>query len=177
MTAEIANGWMPTLFIPAKAREVWGRALNQGAAKRDPRLGPLQITAGGLLAIGEGDSATAIRESLRPSVALYLGGMGAKGKNFYNNLAIRYGFEVEARMNQDLYLAGRKDEAAAVVPARLLELTSLCGPNSYVTKRIAAFKEARATCQSDRQRSHCHRMKSDRLVVHTRTAVSLRVLE
>ena len=80
MTAEIVDGWMSTLVIPEKEREVWGSAMNQGAAQWDPRLGPLQVTAGGLLAIGEGDSATAIRESLRPSVALYLGSMGAKSR-------------------------------------------------------------------------------------------------
>jgi F420-dependent oxidoreductase-like protein len=145
VTAEIADGWMPTLFIPEKVREVWGESLDQGAAKRDPSLGPLQITAGGLLAIVERDDATTLRDSLRPSVALYLGGMGAKGKNFYNNLAIRYGFEAEAELVQDLYLAGRKDDAAAAVPAELLELTSLCGPRSFVAERIAAFKEAGVT--------------------------------
>lgn len=145
ITAEIADGWMPTLFIPEKAREVWGHSLDQGAAKRDSSLGPLQITAGGLLAIGEGNSVTSLRDSLRPSIALYVGGMGAKGKNFYNALAVRYGFEKEAELIQDLYLAGRKDEAAAAVPEKFLELTSLCGPASFVAERVAAFKEAGVT--------------------------------
>ena len=69
--------------------------------------------------------------------ALYIGGMGAKGKNFYNALACRYGYEKEAAEIQDLYLSGKKDEAAALVPAELLEATSLCGPESYIKERVA----------------------------------------
>ncbi len=75
-------------------------------------------------------------------IALYVGGMGAKGKNFYNDLVCRYGFEKEAAEMQDLYLEGKKQEAAALVPDQLLEATSLCGPEGYVRDRIAAYKEA-----------------------------------
>jgi hypothetical protein len=78
-------------------------------------------------------------------VALYVGGMGAKGKNFYNELAIRYGYEKEAEVIQDLYLSGKKREAEAAVPAEFLELTTLCGPKGYVKERIAAFKAAGVT--------------------------------
>ena len=78
-------------------------------------------------------------------VALYVGGMGAKGKNFYNELACRYGFEKEAGEIQDLYLAGKKREAEAAIPDELLELTSLCGPEGYVKERVAAFQEAGVT--------------------------------
>jgi hypothetical protein len=78
-------------------------------------------------------------------VALYVGGMGAKGKNFYNELAVRYGYEKEAEVIQDLYLSGKKKEAEAAVPAEFLELTTLCGPLSYVKDRIAAFKDAGVT--------------------------------
>ncbi|MHB2028025.1 MAG: LLM class F420-dependent oxidoreductase [Acidimicrobiales bacterium] len=145
LTAEIANGWLPILFIPERANDVWGRALRAGAAKRDASLGELMISAGGLLAIGEGDEITALRELQRPMVALYVGGMGAKGKNFYNELAIRYGFASEAAIIQDLYLAGNKKAAEAAVPDEFLELTTLCGPPSYVRERIAAFREAGIT--------------------------------
>jgi F420-dependent oxidoreductase-like protein len=145
LTAEVADGWIPTLFIPERARDVWGPSLDAGLAKRDPALGPLQITAGGLLAIGEGEEVARVRELARPMVALYVGGMGAKGKNFYNNVAIRYGFEEAAGDIQDLYLAGKKVEAEALVPDELLELTSLCGPESYIAERIAAFREAGVT--------------------------------
>jgi F420-dependent oxidoreductase-like protein len=145
MTAEVADGWLPILFIPDKAKDVWGSALAEGSARRDPALGPLQISAGGLLAIGEGDEVTRLRDLARPNVALYVGGMGAKGRNFYNDLARRYGYEKEAAEIQDLYLAGRKDEATALVPPEFLELTSLVGPRSYVAERIAAMKDAGVT--------------------------------
>ena len=114
-------------------------------AKRAPELGPLQITAGGILSIGDGEDVTKLRELGRSMVALYVGGMGAKGKNFYNTLACRYGYEAEAAEIQDLYLSGKKKEAEALVPEELLELTSLCGSPSYITERVAAFKEAGVT--------------------------------
>jgi F420-dependent oxidoreductase-like protein len=145
MTAEVAEGWIPMLFIPERANDVWGSSLAAGLAKRDPALGPLQITTGGLLAIGEGDDVTALRDLGRPMVALYVGGMGAKGKNFYNDVVRRYGFEAEAEAIQNLYLDGKKKEAEALVPDELLALTSLCGPESYVAERIAAFEEAGVT--------------------------------
>lgn len=145
MTAEIADGWLPILFIPEKAKDVWGSALASGAGKRDASLGPLQISAGGLLAIGEGDDIVKLRELARPMVALYVGGMGAKGRNFYNDVARRYGYEKEAAEIQDLYLSGKKQEAAALVPDELLELTSLAGPRGWVAERVAALREAGVT--------------------------------
>jgi len=145
LTAEIANGWLPILFIPERANDVWGASLAAGRARRDAGLGELMISAGGLLAIGEGEEFTKLRELQRGMVALYVGGMGAKGKNFYNELAVRYGYEKEAEIIQDLYLSGNKKEAEAAVPDEFLELTTLCGPKSYVAERIAAFKEAGVT--------------------------------
>jgi F420-dependent oxidoreductase-like protein len=145
MTAEVADGWLPIFFIPDKAKDVWGEALSRGAARRDPTLGPLQISAGGMLAIGEGDEVTRLRELARPNVALYVGGMGARGHNFYNDLARRYGYEEEAAEIQDLYLAGKRDEAAAAVPLEFLELTSLVGPRGWVAERIDAMREAGVT--------------------------------
>jgi F420-dependent oxidoreductase-like protein len=145
MTAEIADGWLPFMFIAEKAKDVWGSALAAGSAKRDPALGPLQTCAGGLLAIGEGEEVTRLRDLGRPTVALYVGGMGARGHNFYNDLACRYGYEKEAAEIQDLYLAGKKDEAASRVPAEFLALTSLVGPRSWVAERIAALRQAGVT--------------------------------
>jgi Luciferase-like monooxygenase len=81
----------------------------------------------------------------RPGTALYVGGMGARGKNFYNDVAVRYGFEEAAKEIQDLYLDGKKEEAAAKVPEEWLEKTSLVGPASYIKDRIAAYKEAGVT--------------------------------
>uniref|UniRef100_A0AAU2K0C5 LLM class F420-dependent oxidoreductase n=1 Tax=Streptomyces sp. NBC_00049 TaxID=2903617 RepID=A0AAU2K0C5_9ACTN len=143
LTAEIADGWLPTLFIPEKAGAVWGSALAEGAAKRAPELGPLQTVAGGLLAIGE--DAAAVRDLARPQIALYVGGMGAVGKNFYNDLAVAYGYEEEARKIQELYLSGRKRDAAAAVPDEFCELMTLCGPEGYVCERVEAFREAGVT--------------------------------
>jgi len=140
LAAEIADGWLPILFLPEKAKEVWGRPLAEGAAKRSSELGPLQISAGGMLAIGE--DVAGLRDAARPFVALYVGGMGARGRNFYNDLAKRYGYEKEAEHIQELYLSGRKEEAAAAVPAEMVELMNLVGPASYVRERIEAFKEA-----------------------------------
>ncbi len=142
-TAEIADGWMPLFFHPEKAKDVWGDDLARGAEKRSADLGPLMINAGGIVAIG--DDVASIRDFARPMIALYVGGMGAKGRNFYNDLVCRYGFEAEAAEIQDLYLAGKKQEAAAKVPEALLEATSLCGPEGYVKERIAAFGAAGVT--------------------------------
>ena len=143
MTAELADGWLPLFYLPEKAKQVWGDDLAAGAAKRSPDLGPLDVVAGGLLSVGEG--AESVREFSRPVVALYTGGMGAKGRNFYNDLIRRYGYEAEAEQIQDLYLDGRKDEAAALVPDDLLESMTLCGPEGYVRERLAAFKESGVT--------------------------------
>jgi F420-dependent oxidoreductase-like protein len=143
MTAEIADGWMPILFDPEKARHVWGDDLDLGASKRDASLGELQITAGGLLAVG--DDVKGFLDFVRPMVALYVGGMGAKGRNFYNDLFRRYGYEQEAEQIQDLYLEGKKDEAAALIPLEFLEAISLVGPEGYVKERLHAFAEAGVT--------------------------------
>jgi F420-dependent oxidoreductase-like protein len=143
--AEYADGWLPFLFVPEKAGAVWGDALAAGTAKRQEGLAPLEICAGGMVAIGEGPQTKALLDLARPTVALYVGGMGARGKNFYNDLAVTYGYEREAREIQDLYLGGNKRDAEAVVPRELLELGNLVGPASYVEERIAAFAEAGVT--------------------------------
>lgn len=143
MVAEVADGWMPFLFVPEKAAEVWGEPLARGRARRSPELAPLDIWGGGLAAVGDG--LEHLRDLARPMAALYIGGMGARGRNFYHALACRYGYEAEADLIQDLYLAGRKDEAEAAVPAELLEQTSLIGPAGYVAERIAAYEAAGVT--------------------------------
>ncbi len=143
LTAELAEGWLPIFFVPEKADNVWGKALQRGFAKRSPEVGPLDIAAGGALAIGEG--LEGLRELARPQLALYIGGMGAREKNFYNDLARLYGYEQEAAEIQDLYLTGQKKAAEAAVPTSLLEDLALIGPEGYVKDRIAAFKAAGVT--------------------------------
>jgi F420-dependent oxidoreductase-like protein len=142
-TAEYADGWLPFLFAPERARQVWGDALAAGTAKRQEGLGPLEIAAGGMVAVGE--DVKSMLDLARPMFALYIGGMGAKGRNFYNDLVCRYGFEEEAAKIQELYLGGNKRDAEAVVPLELLEMCNLVGPESYVKERIAAFREAGVT--------------------------------
>jgi alkanesulfonate monooxygenase SsuD/methylene tetrahydromethanopterin reductase-like flavin-dependent oxidoreductase (luciferase family) len=119
LTAEIAEGWEPIFYLPERARDIWGASLAEGAARRDPALGELDVVVGAPLAIGE--DVTELRDLPRPSFALYIGGMGARGRNFYNDLACRYGYEKEAVQIQNLYLDGKKAEAAALVPAELIE--------------------------------------------------------
>jgi F420-dependent oxidoreductase-like protein len=147
-TAEIADGWVPHLFHPERSGQVWGEALAAGAAKRSPDLGPLQISAGGMVAIGEGPETKELLDLARPFFALYVGGMGAKGKNFYNDVAKGFGYEQAAEEIQDLYLAGRHRDAAAAVPADWLEAANMVGPASYVAERIEAFREAGVTTLS-----------------------------
>jgi F420-dependent oxidoreductase-like protein len=143
LAAEVAEAWEPIWFMPERAADVWGEALAAGKAKRDPSLGDLQVVLGVRVAVGE--DVDALHELVRPELALYVGGMGARGKNFYNDLAIRYGFADAAATVQDLYLSGRKDEAAAAVPDELVRAVSLIGPEGYVAERIAAFREAGVT--------------------------------
>lgn len=138
MTAELADGWLPVFYHPTKARLRWGDALAAGAAKRDPLRPPLQIFAGGAVGIGEG--LEELRDRGRPMAALYIGGMGARGKNFYNDVFSSYGYEDEAREIQDLYLDGRKAEAAAAIPQSFFEETSLIGPEGYVRDRLQEYQ-------------------------------------
>jgi F420-dependent oxidoreductase-like protein len=146
LTAELADGWLPIFFVPEKAGEVFGAALAAGVARRASDLGPLEVAAGGPLAITDDrHEASRLRDLARPQIALYVGGMGARGKNFYNALVRRYGWEQEAAVIQDLYLSGRKREAEAAVPDTLLEQTSLIGPESYVKDRIGAYVDAGVT--------------------------------
>ena len=143
LTAEIAEGWQPVFFYPEKADEAWGDSLRAGLAKRDPELGPLDVMVSATLAIGDD-----VEDRLawaKPQLALYIGGMGARGKNFYHNLATRYGFGEVADHIQDLYLSGQKTEAINAVPDELVRQVSLIGPQGFVKERLAAYAEAGVT--------------------------------
>ena len=146
LTAEIASGWIPVFFYPEKAHDAWGASLDAGKAKRDAALGELEIIAGGMAAITKTEEeAVQMRNFARPNAALYIGGMGAKSKNFYNTLFQRYGYEKEAEIVQDLYLSGKKQEAAAAIPDEFLAATNLVGTEGFIKDRLAAFAEAGVT--------------------------------
>lgn len=141
--ASYADGWIPTMYVPEKAHEIWGEALDKGRAERPAERGRLEVVAGGMVAIG--DDVKHLLDAARPQFALYIGGMGARDRNFYNDVVCKLGWEEEARTIQDLYLAGRKEEAAAAVPIDLLEATNLVGPAGYVKERIQAYRASGVT--------------------------------
>jgi F420-dependent oxidoreductase-like protein len=144
MTAELAEGWLPHVLVPEKMRDVFGPALDAGFAKRAPELGPLQITGGGILAL-EPEMWEPARQLARAMYALYIGGMGARGKNFYNTVMTRQGWADAAKEVQDLYLDGKKEEAAAALPDEFIEKATLIGEPAFVRERIAALQEAGVT--------------------------------
>ncbi len=143
LAAEIADGWLPILFSPERARGVHGPALAKGFALRGGRPDDWDLAP--LVPVLMDDDVQACRDFLRPMLALYVGGMGARGQNFYNRLAQRYGFEAEAETIQDHYLAGRKGEAAAAVPDALVDEIALVGDRARIADRLAAWRESGAT--------------------------------
>jgi F420-dependent oxidoreductase-like protein len=150
-TAEMADGWLPIMFYPERYHNVWGDQLKAGLAKRDPNRPRLDISAGGMLAIDEsltGEAQSKILDMARPNMALYVGGMGARGKNFYNDVCRDYGFEKEAVEIQDLYLDGKKAEAAAAIPGEWILNANLVGSAGFIKERVAAYKEAGVTVLS-----------------------------
>lgn len=144
--AEVADGWIPHLFLPERADRVWGDSLVDGRAKRAADLGSLDIVAGGAFAITDSpEQATAMLQAGRHMAALYVGGMGARDKNFYNDLWCDYGFEEEARTVQDLYLSGgegAKAKAAATFDADTIERMNFVGDEAFIRERIEAFRDA-----------------------------------
>lgn len=146
LAAELFEGWEPIFYYPERAAEAFGDALAEGTAKRSADLPPLEVNVDTRLLISE-DTAVLERAyaEVRDNLALYIGGMGARGKNFYNDLAGRFGFADEAAEVQDLYLTGRKAEAAAALPDTLVRGVSLIGSAGEVAERVAAFAEAGVT--------------------------------
>lgn len=143
MAAETADGWMPIFFYPEMAQRAWSEPLAEGQAKRPDHLGALDVVVGVPFAIG--DDVDDLLQAQRAHLALYIGGMGAKGRNFYNDLAHRYGHGSEAEKIQDLYLAGEKDAAAQSVPESLLRNVCLVGSPGFVADRLEAYRQAGVT--------------------------------
>jgi F420-dependent oxidoreductase-like protein len=146
LAAEVFECWEPIFFVPERAGEAFGDALAAGRAKRSADLAPLEVTVDTRVLITEdAEEKAAAEQHVRDHLALYIGGMGARGKNFYNDLAGRFGFEAAARDIQDLFLSGKKAEAAAAVPDDLLHGVSLIGAPDWVAERVSAFAEAGVT--------------------------------
>ncbi len=147
LAAEVADGWQPIFFVPDKFRDVWGDSLAAGSARRAAGLAPLQIMGGGPVAIGAKDDKHVrdARDRARGSAGFYVGGMGARSKNFYNDLFCRYGWEAEAKEIQDLFLSGKRAEAFGKVPEEYLDMATLCGDPGFVRERIAVYKEVGVT--------------------------------
>jgi F420-dependent oxidoreductase-like protein len=140
LAAEIADGWLPIFYSPFH-REVFEEHLKAGLAGRtDAAKDRFDIAP--TVGVSLGDDLDRCWESQKPNLALYIGGMGARGKNFYFDLACRYGYAREARMIQELFLGGKKAEATAAVPNELVDEVCLCGPPPRVAERLAAWREA-----------------------------------
>src|SRR3954467_14269968 len=141
LTGEIADGWIPTFFSPEYMHES-KKLLEEGAAKREGGRLPDDFDIAPMVSIAIDDDIDRARDAVRPLLALYIGGMGSRDKNFYNQLVSRYGFEAAAKEVQDLYLSGKKDEAAAALPAALIDQTTLCGPADVIRDRLAVYRDA-----------------------------------
>ncbi|WP_205698067.1 LLM class F420-dependent oxidoreductase [Conexibacter sp. SYSU D00693] len=139
LAGEIADGWIPTLLSPEHL-PMLRENLEEGAAKVGRSLDGFDIAP--TVQVRITDDQAGARDLARPFLALYVGGMGSRDKNFYNQLVQRYGFEAAAKEVQDLYLEGRKDEAAAALPDELIDLVSLVGPKDVVRERMRVYAEA-----------------------------------
>jgi F420-dependent oxidoreductase-like protein len=139
LAGEIADGWLPTLFSPEHVSEL-RPLLEEGAARSGRSLERFDIAP--TVNVFVTDDLLAARDAMRPFIALYVGGMGSREQNFYNQLVTRYGFGREAAEIQDLYLQGKRDQAMAAIPDALIDTVSLCGPPELVRERLAVYRDA-----------------------------------
>lgn len=147
LAAEVFDEWQPFLFVPDLVDEAFGAALDAGRAKRDPTLPPLGIAAQTTLLITDDPAREASAlDAVRHHAALYVGGMGARGRNFYNTLMRRYGYATAAETIQDLYLAGRKVDAAQAVPIDFARRLALIGTADFVRERLEVYAKAGVSC-------------------------------
>src|SRR6059036_1435914 len=143
-TAEIADGWLPVWYTPYRTH-VYKGTLETGFQKAGGGKSLATFDIAPTVMVLQGDDVQSCLDFVKPMLALYIGGMGARGKNFYNELACRYGFEAAAKKIQDLYLDGKKAEATAAVPNELADEVSLVGPPGRIRARLAAWREAGVT--------------------------------
>ncbi len=142
LAGEIADGWLPIFYSPTREASLLS-SLDKGLAKRDASAEPFDIAP--TVHVVLGDDVRACRDRLKPMLALYIGGMGARGKNFYNDLACRYGYQSAAQEIQDLYLSGKKQSAAEAVPDDLVDEVALCGPRERIAELMQSWKQSRVT--------------------------------
>jgi F420-dependent oxidoreductase-like protein len=135
LAAEIADGWLPIFYSPERARETFPAPFSRDNGFDIAPAVPALVA----------DDIETARDALRGYYALYIGGMGARGANFYNDLAVSYGYEKEAKQIQDLFLDGKQRDAAAAVPVGLIDEMALVGPPDRITDRLAAWKDSGAT--------------------------------
>ncbi len=145
LAAEIADGWLPIFFSPERYGEVFAAGIAAGLAASGEAAKADRFDIAPTLTVAIGDDPDAARRRIKPMLALYIGGMGARGRNFYNDLACRYGYEAEAARIQDLYLKGKKMEAVAAVPDSLVDELNLIGTRAQVADRLDAWRAAGVT--------------------------------
>lgn len=148
LAAEVADGWLPIFFSPAKYQSVYAEYVEAGLARAGGSARPKRMTDFDIaptVSVMMDDSLEVCYNALRPMMALYIGGMGAKGRNFYHDLAVRYGFEAAAHEIQELYLSGRKGEAMMAVPGELIDEISLVGPKARIKERLSEWTASPAT--------------------------------
>jgi len=144
LAAEIADGWLPIFFSPERMK-IHREWLDEGFARAGGHRDLSSFDVAPTASIVLGPDAAACRDALKPNLALYIGGMGARERNFYYNLASRYGYDDAASRIQDLFLAGKRQEAAAAVPDRLVDEIALCGPRERIAERLAAWRASGIT--------------------------------
>jgi F420-dependent oxidoreductase-like protein len=142
LAAEIADGWIPVFFSPWRMK-MFREWLEEGVRAAGKARGRFEIMPSVPVVVGE--RVDECRRAVKARLALYVGGMGARGRNFYNELACRYGYEEAARAVQELYLAGRKAEAEAAVPDALVDEVALCGPRERIRERLQEWRAAGVT--------------------------------
>ncbi|MGB0388060.1 MAG: LLM class F420-dependent oxidoreductase [Ardenticatenaceae bacterium] len=145
LTAEIGDGWLPVFFSPSHYDQIYKERVEAGFAKAGNGKSLDSFDIAPTVAVLVGDDLNACRNKLKPNIALYVGGMGARNKNFYYNLACRYGYEEAANKIQDLYLAGKKREAVAAVPDKLVDQVALCGPKERIKERLHLWRNSPIT--------------------------------
>lgn len=145
LTAEIADGWLPIFFSPARFDEIYRSQLEEGFARAGGGKDLSRFDIAPTVSIVVEDNLEVAYNMLRPMLALYIGGMGARDKNFYNDLAVRYGYEAAAARVQELYLDGRHGEAMMAIPAGLIDEVALVGSKDRIRDRLALWLDSPIT--------------------------------